>query len=215
MPDPLALPDPALAARFAGIFAQVPSQDLIANINCTVGVESFGDLTMPVTRSDPPNGYLCSPSAAYLDYGAEETRHFTSNPVLRLGLLGLLKSAAPLLRAARLDRQVQINNWLFSTCPAPPISAATAVAMRGRFIASDPDRAIVIRSLNDALDSESMAHLAAAGFFLLPARQIYIADHRAAGKMTKDMRKDRKLLRTSVYAIVDSNDFAVKDFSRA
>ncbi|MEO1641292.1 MAG: GNAT family N-acetyltransferase, partial [Pseudomonadota bacterium] len=47
------------------------------------------------------------------------------------------------------------------------------------------------------------------------ARQIYIADHRAAGKMTKDMRKDRKLLRTSVYAIVDSNDFAVKDFSRA
>ncbi|MFQ1702599.1 GNAT family N-acetyltransferase [Loktanella agnita] len=207
--------DPGLVGRLVKIFSRTPTGDLIANLDATIDSVTVNGITMPLSRSDAPTCYLCSPSAAYIDYAIEETRHFTAKPWLQKTLLTLIRACRPLIRATGLDRQVQPNNWLFSTNPVPALSDENTRTLRDDVTRSDPDRAIVIRSLNSRADTRTMAALRSAGFLLLPSRQIYIFDPQTTQKPSEDAKRDQKLLANTPYELAPAATFSAEDYTRA
>ncbi|MBN9221431.1 MAG: GNAT family N-acetyltransferase [Mesorhizobium sp.] len=210
---------PDKVEAFARLFNEVPVADLIANL--TVRVEPFeiAGRAFPLTLNDArdaPNCYICCPSSAYIDYAIDETRNFAPNPFLQKAIRKLIGLCAPLVRASGLDHQAQVNNWLFSTNPVPLLDKALVSAMRAELTARFPDRAIVIRSLNEIADAPTIAALKAAGFRMLAARQIYIfADRTAAPRMTRDMKRDRARLRATPLRRVGNADFTEADYARS
>jgi hypothetical protein len=128
-------------------------------------------------------------------------------------LIGL---CGPLVKASGLDHQVQVNNWLYSTNPMPLLDRGSIAAMRTALTSRFPDRAIVIRSLNDIADPSTIASLKAEGFHMLAARQVYIfADRSSAPPMTRDMKRDRARLRATSLGIVGDDDFTQADYVRS
>ena len=210
--------DADMVRRFVGIFQSVPVPDLIRNLQTEVTSVDIAGRSFPLTLNDPsdaPNCYICRPSAAYIDYAIEETRHFEGAPFLRAAMTAGLKASKPLMTATGLDRQVQVNNWLLSTNPVPRLSPSDAVALRERLTTDYPDRAITMRSLNTVADMETITALGAAGFQMLPSRQIYIYDAKHPVPPTQNQKFDRSLIRKTPYRQVTSETFSDADFSRA
>lgn len=188
------------------------SQPLIANLRARVelvaGVPvSFAD------RGDIPNCYICCPSVAYRDYGIEETRLLhTSRLVQGASVMGL-RSTGPLLRATGLDHQCQINNWMLATNPPMDWPAEQVAALMQAMAAAHPDRAVVLRSLNDRTDGALIAGLRRAGATLIPARQVWLRPPDAAG--SRDFRRDAALLAASALQQVPGEAFTPNDFEVA
>ncbi len=187
---------------------------MVRNLHAKIDSIRLGDVHLPVTlsdQSDRGNCYICRPSTAYIDYGIEETRHFSPAPVLRRALAGALRSAAPLLRATGLDHQAQINNWLLATNPpAPPGVIGAMQALARRY----PDRAIVLRSLNDATDAALLADLRRAGAMVLPARQVWILQ-RPASPRPRDVGRDAALISDGQFDLLHTEHFSAADYTTA
>ncbi|MBL4812251.1 MAG: GNAT family N-acetyltransferase [Rhodobacteraceae bacterium] len=199
-------------AALSQILGQECVTTLIANLSTQMITTPVGGQVAPATlnnKVDAPTCYICCPSVAFINYSIEETRNFTSNPVLKAGLVGLVRAVAPLVRASGLDQQLQLNNWLWSTNPVPKLSLNDALAMRD-LAQGHPDRAIVLRSLNTRTDRASIAALRAAGFRLLATRQVYIDDGTAN---TSNMKYDRKLLRNTPHILVQNHEFGGGDYA--
>jgi len=210
---------PAKIHAFVDLFNGMGVPDLIANLTTRVEAFEVAGLTFPLTLNEAagaPTCYICCPSSAYVDYAIDETRNFAAHPLLRRALKGLIGACAPLVRASGLDHQVQVNNWLYSTNPVPLLDRRTVSSLRSALAARFPDRAIVIRSLNEVADPATITALRAEGFRMLAARQIYIfADRDAAPAMTRDMKRDRARLRATPFERVADGDFTEADYKRA
>jgi hypothetical protein len=205
----------AMARAFADMFAAEGSTALIANTKTRVEVLEAGGLTLPMTVNDTRengNCYIVSPTTAYVDYALEETQNFAGARVVKLGAGALIRMVAPLVRASRLDRQVQVNNWLFSTNPLPLLTDQSALAIRDKALKLYPHHAVVIRSLNPVSDGDSLAALKAAGFRLWPSRQVYLSVERAEGRFAA---QDRQLVRKTPLHFADNHSFQGADFERA
>ena len=210
---------PAKGEAFVSLFGERPASDLIANLTTKVETIEVAGRAFPLTLNDAaeaPNCYICCPSSAYIDYAMDETRNFSAHPLLRRALRALIGACAPLVKASGLDQQAQVNNWLYSTNPVPLLDRPTVAALRSTLVPRFPDRAIVIRSLNEIADPATIAALKAEGFRMLAARQIYIfADRGAAPVMTNDMKRDRRRLDTTSFQRVGNADFTEADYARA
>lgn len=191
----------------------------ISNLITQMQVFTLEGQSFPLTLNDAAqkgNCYICRPSSAYIDYALDEIRHFKSQPLLYAGMARLLRMAGPLVKASGLDTQVQLNNWLFSTNPVPLLSQNEAKLLREDLIAAYPERAIVLRSLNDVADQKTMVALKAAGFRLLPARRIWILDCRDGLKRkTRDQRRDEALWEDGRFEILSHEAFGADDFEAA
>lgn len=210
---------PAKVEAFVRLFNEVPVSDLVANLETKVEMFEVAGRIFPLTLNDESearNCYICCPTSAYIDYAMDETRNFAAHPLLQRALNALIGACAPLVRASGLDHQAQLNNWLYSTNPVPLLDRPAAAALRSALTARFPDRAIIIRSLNDIADPAAIAALKAEGFRMLAARQIYIfADRSAAPATTRDMKRDRARLRATPFERVGNGDFAEADYARA
>lgn len=209
--------NPREVEAFVQLFNEVPVRDLVRNL--TVAVEAFeiAGRFFPLTlndRSEAPNCYICCPSSAYIDYAIDETRNFVSSPLLQKTMRMLIGLCAPLVRMSGLDHQVQVNNWLYSTNPVPLLDRNAVAAIRDDLTARFPDRAVLIRSLNEIADPSTIAALKAEGFRMLAARQIYVFAGDGSA-MTNDMKRDRKRLPTTPFEQVGNGDFTEADYARA
>ena len=208
---------PENVAAFVACFQQSPVPSLITNLHTQVRDINISGHHFPITiNAGGPAGncYICSPTTGYLDYARDETRHFSSSWVLQSALNGLINCCAPIVKLARLDHIVHLNNWLFSTNPVPEITAEMAQDIAHNLPAQFPDKAIAIRSLNTIADKAAIQALSAAGFRMLAARQIYIfTDHNR--KPSADMKRDRALLRKTTLTHVGNDAFHDRDYDRA
>ncbi|MEP6564859.1 MAG: GNAT family N-acetyltransferase [Mesorhizobium sp.] len=211
--------NPAQVEAFVRLFNEIPVREFIRTLTVVVEAFEIAGRSFPLTLNDAseaPNCYICRPSSAYIDYAIDETRNFISTPLLQRAVRTLIGLCAPLVKASGLDHQVQVNNWLYSTNPVPLLDRPAIAAMRSSLTARFPDRAILIRSLNEIADPATIAALQAEGFRMLAARQIYIfADRSSAPAMTNDMKRDRKRLRTTPFERVGDADFTEADYARA
>ena len=214
--------DPNWAKKVTGfveLFTQHDPTSLVRNLTTRVELLEVDGTPYPITVNDthiPGYCYICDPVTGYLDYAVEETRNFTDQPLLRSILIAMIRSATPLMRATGLGRAVHVNNWLFSTNPAPDIDAAHAKALRDLVLGHYPTHAIVIRSLNTHSDQPAIDALSATGFRLLPSRQIYIFDGaEAAAPKTSDFKRDQALLTKTPLEHVPDSGFQTADYTRA
>ncbi|GAB2184729.1 hypothetical protein LAB1_20380 [Roseibium sp. LAB1] len=211
--------DPDTVRSFVHLCNDFAMPDLVANLTTSVSKLEIAGRCFPLTTNEPcrpPTCYICSPSAAYIDYAIEETRNFLKSPLAYHLVRPLIRACAPLIAASGLDRQVQVNNWLLSTNPVPEIDAAAAREIASNLAHRFPEHAIVIRSLNGRADRTSMNALRQAGFRFLAARRIYLyAGDGTPCKPTQNRRYDTKLMQRTPYRLVENNGFEEQDFARA
>jgi hypothetical protein len=211
--------DIAKALAFHDILTSAPTENLIANLSTTVGLYHLGAQPLPITiNGDParPTCYLCCPSVAYIDYARAELRHFSGFQSLSRLLDAVLKLGYPLIRAAQLDSQVQVNNWLLATNPLPAVDLPALTALTGEITGMHPGHVIVWRSLNDYGDRDAIRIFRHAGYRMYPARQIYLFDCRdGMPGIHRDERRDGALLDSGAFTIVPAAEFSGDDDVRA
>jgi hypothetical protein len=124
-----------------------------------------------------------------------------------------------LLSAARIDRLVQVNNWLLSTNIYPSDwDGDDLKAMTALLVERWPDHAIGFRSLNGFSNPVVLERLRSLGYLALPSRQVYIFDGRlgpdAPFRMRHNVAIDTRLLRRGAYRIVREETTSDADLER-
>ena len=202
---------------FVAMAERVASGEMIGNLVTVLSAIDTPLGLIPMTRNDGrgPTCYICCPSVAYLDYAISELRHFSAPPLVKGMLRGLIGAMRPLVWASGLDRQVQPNNWLLATNPVPALDAADIRALTQDLVAAHPDHAIVWRSLNDGAGGAAIAAFRAAGYAMLPARQIYLFDCRTAQVPGhRDEKRDAALLGQPDYQVTGPAAIGGADIGR-
>jgi hypothetical protein len=182
-------------------FAQLGSRALIANLRTRVlGLQSGGRI-FPVTINDAEYGdsYVCLPHTAYALYARQELRMVDVGPQ-RSVLDMLARIGGFMLRAARVNRIVHINNWMLSTNLHSGWSGDDLDAIRRALVARFPDHMIALRCLTPWSDARLMDAASASGWRLAPSRQVYVTNDVAAEwAPRRDSRRDIDLLKHTRY----------------
>lgn len=193
----------------------------IANVKTEFRVLRWNDSVFPVTinssgnsedvTSGIENSYVVSPYASAARYPIDELKFFDSR-FRKAGIKTLVHALAPILRMARIDNVVSVNNWLLSTnlYPAQPVqNLATLVAKLCREF---PANAIMFRSLSPTTNAKLIEGLTDCGFRMIPSRLVYFFDVGNDWKRKKDSRRDCRLLETqSAFQCVDHGGLEASD----
>lgn len=166
----------------------------VRNARTTLHLLRAGEAVLPVTVDDPgpERSYVVSPWAQYVAYAAEEAARLPK-PWQRLGAAGLLAGLKLLLRQERMDRVVQVNNWLVSTNLWPqgmePWVAGIAALLRARW----PDRAVIFRSIDGTAHPGMPSALGLAGARMIFSRVVTWQDPQSGEVIrNRQLRNDRK-----------------------
>ena len=194
----------------------------IRNVRTDMHVLDTGRYRFPVSvnsgRSDPEVSYVVSPLNAYGGYTDSELTRL-QRPWLAWPLLRFVHASSGLLSAARLDRLVQVNNWLLSTNLYPPSwSGDDLGAITELLLMQWPDHTFGFRSLNRFSNPGLIDRMRDLGYLAIPSRQVYIFDTRAGERSPclarHNTKIDGSLLRKSGYEVVAGRDLAAGDYER-
>lgn len=194
----------------------------IGNVKTRMMLLDTGSLLIPVTVNDgcerTDNSYVVSPLTTYTGYAGFEIAQL-DRPWLTWPLTALTKGVGGLLKRARIDRIVQVNNWLLSTNLYPPgWDGADLPAITAHLMERYPDHTLGFRSLNRQSNAGLIAQLEALGYLAIPSRQVYLFDG-IAGRdadflRRRDTRKDARLLAKMSYEQVPGAALADSDYPR-
>lgn len=208
-------------ARF--VAAHAADAGLVRNVRTRLDAVTVDGHRFPLTVDgegprDPALSYVVSPTNGYTGYALAELPKLGLPPLQWL-LRAVIGGAERYLVRRGLDRVVQVNNWLMATNLWPAgWDGAGIAAMTEALAAAHPDHAIVLRSLNRAHDVALIDALDAAGYVMVPSRQVYLVDGRAGDAAPflrrRDVRRDRRLLGDGVYTEVRGEALADADFPR-
>lgn len=190
-----------LERAYLTAFATQGAAAMIANLRTRVLAVRAEERIFPVTVNEAEYGdcYVCLPHSAYALYARREL-DLVDTGWWRPGLVLLAGAAGLALRAMAINRIVHLNNWMLSTNLHDGWAGAAIPQIRARLVAAFPTHIIAIRSINFWSDEKLAQGLAADGWALLPARQIYVTDDPVRDWMCKrDARQDLKLLRNTRY----------------
>lgn len=197
-------PDAAKAERaYLEGFARLGSEALIANLRTQICGLRSGEHVLPVTINDAEYGdaYVCLPHTAYALYAKEELR-LVDVGAWRPALAWLASGAGALMRSARINQIVHVDNWMLSTNLHDAGIGQNLGAIRQLLVERFPKHLIAIRCLNDWSDAKLLDQLRRDGWRLLPSRQIYVWDDLAAGWAPhRDSRRDLSLLERTPYRL--------------
>lgn len=223
MPEHLALQPPRAGDTPARHYvSSCAGGALISNVSTALALLDTGRHQFPVSinqgQDAKDNCYVVSPQTAYSGYAREELQRL-QRPWLAWPLQLLTRGVDRLLSAARVDRLVQVNNWLLSTNLYPAewqgddLPAITDM-LRRQF----PDHGLAFRSLNDFSNRALRQRLQALGYLAIPSRQVYLFDGREGEQSAflrhHNTRLDTTLLRRSPYQVVPGSALNEADFQR-
>ncbi len=194
----------------------------IGNVETRTKILDTGAHLFPVTINDggeqADNSYVTSPLTTYTGYAEFEIARL-GWPWLTWPLTALTKGAGCWLKRARIDRIVQVNNWLLSTNLYPPDWDGTDLpAITAHLLKRYPDHTLCFRSLNRHSNANLIAHLESLGYLAIPSRQVYLLDG-AAGRdadflRRRDTRNDARLLARTPYKQVPGSALDDADYPR-
>lgn len=195
-------PDGCEKARaFLAAFANRDSRALIANLKTRVIGLKSGERIFPMSVNDGPycDCYVALPHSAYALYAKDELRIIDAGvaaPLFRL----MADAAGLLLKAAKINRIVHINNWLVSTNLHGDWRGDDIADIRAALTARYPRHLLAVRSLNGWSCAGLMQRLEADGWILLPSRQIYVTDDLVRDWLPRhDTKRDLKLMKRTPY----------------
>jgi hypothetical protein len=176
----------------------------VANINARVTRARIGEHDVPVTiltGAPAHSAYVGSPRAAWISYPYAEALDLFTGWRQACAAVALGALAAPIvaaMTAGGIDRAAVVSNHLVSTnlhpaWPPDEIAAATL-----RLAAMFPHRPLLMRNICPAVDPRLAAGLLQAGWRLVPARRIYVADPRESALWKHNhLKRDVRLLARS------------------
>lgn len=194
----------------------------IGNVATRLRLLDTGEHLMPISVNDggecADNSYVVSPLTAYTGYADYEIGQL-GRPWLAEPLRYLVRGIGGWLAQARIDRIVQVNNWLLSTNLYPSgWDGGELPAITRNLVAAYPDHAIGFRSLNRHSNARLIEQLEALGYLIIPSRQVYLFDGRdgtgSAYLRRRDSRKDARLLARTKYLQVPGEALAEADYPR-
>ncbi|MFF2155335.1 GNAT family N-acetyltransferase [Paenibacillus chitinolyticus] len=188
----------------------------IRNVRTKVELVRAGEQLLPVTVNDTEydNSYVCSPYSTYVSYALEELVLFKSE-LLKGALRGVIGILSPLLKSARINRNVHVNNWLLSTNLYEELPKEDVRVLTAGLLERFPSHAVIFRSLNEVTNFQLMKDLTELGWILVPSRQVYFFEGREPDYMLKPNNVwDQKLLRRSPLRIVEHEEIEPSDYPR-
>jgi hypothetical protein len=194
----------------------------IGNVVTQLRLLDTGEHLLPVSINaggeGADNSYVVSPLTAYTGYADFEIRQL-GRPWLAAPLRGLVRGVGAWLEQSRIDRIVQVNNWLLSTNLYPSgWDGANLPEMTRLLVDAYPDHAIGFRSLNRYSNSGLIAQMEGLGYLPIPSRQVYLFEAcdgpGAAYLRRRDSRNDARLLARTGYCQVPGEALVDTDYPR-
>ncbi len=186
---------------------------LVANVAAEIRAIRGSGFVLPLVSPDSGkrNCYVCSFRSHFGDYARYEI------DVRELGFLGgalkgCLVGLEGLMRFAKSEHCVFVNNWLLSTNIYPSGLEDWVSEIRDRVLQVEPQRAIVFRSLNPRSNAALVRALGRNGFLAICSREIYLLDtkqgtHRKCCNFRKDLRffdaSDLEVVRQEAFSDAD------------
>lgn len=206
----------SIAGRYMAAFAQESASALISNATSRPMLLRFGEHSLPLTVDDGGHGrsYVASPHSAYVLYAREEM------DIVRLKRGRRAAGAAiaafdGLLRAARINRAVHLDNWLLATNLHGAWDGAGLPAIREHLAGRFPDHFLILRSLDAWSCPDLLAAARADGWLLLPARHIWVVDDLARDWLPRNNHaNDRRALARSGLEVEDLATMSAADGAR-
>lgn len=209
-------PRTSARSRWLAALLAEPSTHWVANVATQFSVLRWGAHWLPVTcnRTEYENSYVCSPFNAFTAYAREELRVLQSRP-LRLALACLTHALSGWLKWGEINRNLHINNWLLSTNLYPDLDPRLVAPVTTALIRQFPEHALVFRSLNRVTNPGLLSAFEAAGYQLMPSRQVYLFDGRTGDYLgKKNCVRDGKLLNQRDYRVVAHEALTTADLNR-
>ncbi|MBK6801174.1 MAG: GNAT family N-acetyltransferase [Novosphingobium sp.] len=206
----------SLPATFAASLAEQGTPQFIANASSAMLLARVNGHDLPLTVDDGGHGrsYVASPHSAYVDYARREMdlvglRHGRRAVGAVLGLTDRL------LRAARINRAVHVDNWLLSTNLHGDWQGEGLPQLRAALCERYPDHFLILRTL-DAWSCPRLLDAARRdGWIMAPARQIWVTDDLSRDWLPrKDRLNDRRILRRSGLTIEEPEQLSSADCER-
>jgi len=182
-----------------------PPGSLGSNLPGKIRLIAVGNAVLPLLEVScrQPAAWTCSILSRHVWASVAEVRQWGQPLWLAIVMLQSFLFAK-LLACLQVERTVLVNNWLLPTNPTPDLSAVELALLKQWLIAAYPDRALVMPSVNPALEPELAAGLRRLGARLVPLRNVHILDPRGDRyQRSSDVRRDRRLLKSTTYRTVD------------
>lgn len=193
-----------------------PPGSLGVNLPGRFRLVSVGTAVIPLLEvsGEQPAAWACSIVSRHVHASVVEVRKL-GRPVW----LGVVSAQAAvsgwLLGRLGVERAVFVNNWLRGANPAPSVSAEELARLKDWLIREYPDRALIYPTLNPLLEPDLASCLRRAGARLIPTRTVSLLDPRGNRfHKSRDVKRDRRLLRDSPYRIIRRGDGERVDLDR-
>ncbi|MBL7977912.1 MAG: hypothetical protein JNN12_06190 [Bacteroidetes Order II. Incertae sedis bacterium] len=184
---------------YTRLFLTAPAAHWIHNAKTQMRVLQVRDgLYFPVTinQTEWDSTFTCSPYTAYVLYAQDEIRRNLKNPLLQVGLLGLLKGVSWILKRGKINQNVHVNNFLLSTNPYPAWSGEELAAITIFLLREFPQHALIFRSLNEGQHADLLHAFQENGYHLVGSRQVYLYEMaREAWLKHNNNKHDLRLMR--------------------
>ncbi|OKP90546.1 hypothetical protein A3844_05850 [Paenibacillus helianthi] len=203
------------AQQYVSALLEHSVEHFIANVRTAVKVVAVDGLPIPISvnEAEYANSYVCSPYTHYVSYAREELA-LLNNQLLEGTLAALLRGMGHLLRTARFNRVVQVNNWLLSTNLYPPVNPDQLLKVLDFLRCEYPGYTLLFRSLSQETSGPIMDALSSYGCKWVPSRQIYLLQHPAGSKAKWLVKRDRALLDKHGYTVEGPDQITEKDIPR-
>jgi hypothetical protein len=191
-----------IAADYVTAFNVDGSRAYIGNLDTSVGLHHWGEHALPITvnHGEPGQTFVCSPQVGYIDYPIEELAHF-SNPAMVSALRALINGVGTILSLCDVNRIVHINNWMMSTNLPVRLDPSLVKSQTALLVGEYPAHLLAMRSLTRRYSAELMESLEAAGWALLPSRQVFLIDDVARDCLPRrDTKRDDRLWQRGNFA---------------
>lgn len=189
---------------------------MVSNVRTCWRALRSGNRLLPLTINDGEVGdcYVCLPHSAYILYARQELKLVDVGvlaPVIRL-LIALFDKV---LRAAKINRIVHVDNMLLSTNLHGDWNGEDLPAIRNALVALYPDHIIAIRSVDTWSCPELLAACKRDQWLLMASRQIWVTEDMARDWRPRNgTQNDRRLLARSGLAIDELTEMTQDDARR-
>ncbi len=204
------------ATLFVERLRQSGPASLIANVEGEALLERAGEHALPVivTSGSIGHSYVAAPHSAYVLYPRAEL-DLVDLGWMRVVARLLIGAADKLLRGLRVNRAVQIDNWLLSTSLHGHWQGEGLAELRQRLAGRYSDHYLLIRSVDDWSCPALTAALRADGWLLLPSRQIWVTDDlQRDWAVRKSVKNDGRKLAQSGLVVEDISLLSDADAAR-
>ncbi len=190
------------------------SEKYLANVKTKVFVVTCGNQLLPLTvnETEYQNSYIASNY-----YLVELFKESTPTPLKHV-VKPLAWTLSGILKGARINKFVMLNNWLFAVSTLPQISEDQLDEILELLKKNFPGHYFMWRSLETFNGRDLISHLRTLDFRLLKTRSVFFYDptkqSEQSSKVQYHHRRDLKLIEKEGYEVVRNGDLKKEDFPR-